>query len=79
MELKALRDVVQFAYASGYHEHGVDLVGEVEERLIELRNLAGRIVANDHHFVPDLDVDGLAAESLREYEAIVARAKELTA
>lgn len=79
MSLRSLRDVVQFAYANGYHEHGVDLVGEVEAQIVEFRKLAERIVANDRHFVPDWDVDGLAADALREHEAIVARAKELTA
>jgi len=39
MKLERLRDVVQFAYASGYHEHGVDLVGEVEAQLEALQYL----------------------------------------
>ena len=45
--------------------------------LIQLRALCDRLVTNDSHFAPDWDVDGLAADALREHEAIVARSKEL--
>lgn len=51
-------------------------LGVVRRENAELRKLVERIVANDRHFVPDLDVDGLAADALREHEAIVAAAKE---
>lgn len=40
--------------------------------LTALRALLRRWVDNDKHFVPDWDVDGLAADALREYENLVA-------